>query len=524
MHDTIEARPPAPRPRATTALALALALSILAGLFTTQTASAAPAVYGDIGARYAEIGGADLIGQPIDEEHDAFGGGRTQTFEYGIISWHPTIGAHVVYGQIMTEWEQMGREQFGYPTTDELGTPDGVGRFNHFQVPGGEERSIYWTPETGAQAIFGDFRYRWAQDGWETGSLGYPVSREFRPADGSPGVRQNFQHGYLTYDGGTTFHDAETPSVETRQIVVLRCKFADSDAEPYSDQYFREFFGTAGNGKGGFGEYLMDQTYGRVGVEATIRGWYRMPTALADAKPQDRGVRYDECVNAAAAGGYTAPAGSVVVTAVNEQIDGWGGTNAVYLDGVGLFPRFAYHELLHGLGLDHSFSNDLNHKNAPWSAPGEYDDQWDMMSAQDIHSYPTTYFGGGPVGLNAFNRNRLGGMADDDIAFGYGYPGQPGTDYTIESLEQGGTSLPRMLVVHDGARRFTVELRRQDGFSQGIPGDIALIHETTDDKSVLLRDNVTWGKPPLQSVTSDHLRIEVTNVSGDTATVRVTAI
>ena len=39
----------------------------------------------------------------------------------------------------------------GYPTTDESGTPDHIGRYNHFAGSGGG--SIYWTRTTGAHAV-----------------------------------------------------------------------------------------------------------------------------------------------------------------------------------------------------------------------------------------------------------------------------------------------------------------------------------------------------------------------------------
>src|SRR5215211_8438409 len=88
------------------------------------------------------------------------------------------------------KWAALGweRSPLGYPTTDELGTPDGVGRFNHFA--GG---SIYWTPSTGAAAVWGDIRSKWASLGWEQSYLGYPTSDE---SDFPEGGRANsFQHG-----------------------------------------------------------------------------------------------------------------------------------------------------------------------------------------------------------------------------------------------------------------------------------------------------------------------------------------
>ena len=52
-----------------------------------------------------------------------------------MISWHPTTGAHAVWGPILVRWTQLGQERFGYPITDEQTTPDNLGRYNHFKSP-----------------------------------------------------------------------------------------------------------------------------------------------------------------------------------------------------------------------------------------------------------------------------------------------------------------------------------------------------------------------------------------------------
>src|SRR5664280_1181977 len=82
-------------------------------------------------------------------------------------------GARVVRGEIHRRWAELGweRSPLGYPLTDELGTPDGRGRFNHFE--GG---SVYWSPASGGHVGYPQIRDRWAALGWETGLLGYPVS------------------------------------------------------------------------------------------------------------------------------------------------------------------------------------------------------------------------------------------------------------------------------------------------------------------------------------------------------------
>jgi len=101
--------------------------------------------------------------------------GRYMHFAGGSIYWSPASGAQEVHGDIREKWSSLGWETsfLGYPVTDETGTPDGVGRFNHFQ--GG---SIYWTPETGAHEVHGDIRQKWADMGWERSFLGYPISDE----------------------------------------------------------------------------------------------------------------------------------------------------------------------------------------------------------------------------------------------------------------------------------------------------------------------------------------------------------
>lgn len=91
---------------------------------TPPPPAASTAPYGAIAAKYLKLGGATgVLGPPVAPEVDAFGGGRAQAFRSGIISWHPEIGeAFAVYGIIGERWIQLGREQFGYPITDETST------------------------------------------------------------------------------------------------------------------------------------------------------------------------------------------------------------------------------------------------------------------------------------------------------------------------------------------------------------------------------------------------------------------
>jgi uncharacterized protein with LGFP repeats len=162
-------------------------------------------VIGAIREKWLALGGANRFGDALDIERPTFDGvGRAQGFAGGgVISWHPQIGAFAVWGEIRRKWEALGREQFGYPVTDESPCPDRRGRFNHFramQIPNHPDASIYWTPQTGPHEVHGAIRGKWASLGWERSSLGYPTQDEhdFRvQASDSGGRRSDFEHGWI---------------------------------------------------------------------------------------------------------------------------------------------------------------------------------------------------------------------------------------------------------------------------------------------------------------------------------------
>jgi len=129
--------------------------------------------------------------------------GFFQRFERGWVYWSPETGAHAVYGAIFTKWTELRWEQgiMGFPVTDELAHPDGRGRFNDFQ--GG---TIYWTPTTGAHEIHGRIRDKWAQLGGTRSFLGYPLTDETP----TPGGRGRFNH----FEGGSVYWTPQTDAHE----------------------------------------------------------------------------------------------------------------------------------------------------------------------------------------------------------------------------------------------------------------------------------------------------------------------
>jgi len=157
--------------------------------------------------KYAQLGGpAGFLGRPFNagagsgEMDTADRRGRFRDFERGTIYWTPATGAHEVHGDIRLKWARAGggRSFLGYPLTDETGTPNRRGRFNHF-----EHGSIYWTPATGAHEVHGAIRDKWASLGWERSRLGFPTSDETIAPNGRGRISE-FEGGVITWtpEGG----------------------------------------------------------------------------------------------------------------------------------------------------------------------------------------------------------------------------------------------------------------------------------------------------------------------------------
>ncbi len=155
-------------------------------------------IYGAIREKWGTLGWErGVLGYPsTDEMATPDGRGRFNHFQGGSIYWTATTGAvAVLAGPIRDKWVAMGSERstLGYPVQDTGVTPDGVGKFGHFE--GG---SIYWSAPTGAHEIRGEIRQRWAELGWEKSALGYPTSDE--TASGTDGRRSTFSGGEIVWN------------------------------------------------------------------------------------------------------------------------------------------------------------------------------------------------------------------------------------------------------------------------------------------------------------------------------------
>ena len=180
------------------ALSVAALAALALPLFVSSPAFAAGCSSGDqVADKYCAMGAAtSVLGAPVSAEYSV-GSGRGRDYQGGSILWSAPTGAHEVHGAIVGDYRTVGGpgSLLGFPLTDETGTPDGVGRFNHFA--GG---SVYWTPVTGAHEVHGAIRAEWVATGWERGSLGYPVTDEYGVAAGR---ESDFTGGFLHWEAAS---------------------------------------------------------------------------------------------------------------------------------------------------------------------------------------------------------------------------------------------------------------------------------------------------------------------------------
>lgn len=320
-------------------------------------------------------------------------------------------------------------------------------------------------------------------------------------------------------------------------VQVVLCRTSNSGPAPRTVNDYQRLLFTPGTG--GLADWWGDISYHNFSnAGSQVHGWYTMPKTTAQFQALGRWDKVGACLDAArtaATGAFTVPADAIryVVTWPSVDLFGWAG---------GAFLPFDFdvgavaHEGGHGIGLDHSFSNDPNYRNADWAAIGEYDDPWDAMSWANSFRAATT-FGDAPSGLVLPHLDRLGWLPRSRIIV-HGANGVADANYLIAASNVPQT--PGALLVRvpfdpgDLFHYYTIELRRRVGWSSGIPADTVLIHEVKRNKdgsgkpigpqiAWLQRDLTRADKAPAQTLNANDVQISVTwiNAAANQALVHV---
>src|SRR5580765_2779850 len=185
---------------------------------------------------------------------------------------------------------------------------------------------------------------------------------------------------------------------------VILCRFADSPAPPRTPDFYREML--LAPKTGGMADYWSQTSRGAIDLQGSeVVGWYVEPFTIAQAVAQrdvDRAATFHNCVDAAAKAAsnpYKVPAGNRIAVITSPGLDEFGfpGFGAVFQDTVDLGGMT--HEVAHGMGFQHSFSDDPGFQ-AAWGQVGEYNDRWDAMSWPQVFAVNTAKFGAAPPLLN----------------------------------------------------------------------------------------------------------------------------
>ena len=187
---------------------------------------------------------------------------------------------------------------------------------------------------------------------------------------------------------------------------------------------------------------------------------------------------------------YTPPAGNHVIAFVNGCKDSGDAGPNVLLDPCAFDTSFTAHEVGHALGhYQHSFSTDT-HFRLSGAKPGEYDDNWDVMSVWNVFERPVPFYKQTPPGLNAPYLDLMGWIPRSRV-FRFGVDGV--RTRTIQLAALGKPSARGFLMArvpfnpNDLNDYYTVELRTPTGVDTAIPDSRVLFHEYKDGISYLLR-------------------------------------
>jgi hypothetical protein len=267
--------------------------------------------------------------------------------------------------------------------------------------------------------------------------------------------------------------------------LLLKCRFSDLGTTPQPNSFYRDLMYSS------LVPYWRDVSYGSWDLSGStvLDTWYTMGiTNSAWSQPTvSRWDRAGYCINAY--GGSTA--GYVnVISIVNGEGDAGNAGGRVLATPNISNSTFLAHETGHTFGWGHSF-DDTTRKNADWSAPGEYFDHWDIMSAMAVYYFAQPQ-GGGAAGpeLNAPFKTKQAFIPAHRIARlvpGTSYQTWRSTIAAINRPEANGALMVR--VGNDDANYYTLEYRMPSGWDQGIPRATVFVHRVTNGTPYLITAN-----------------------------------
>lgn len=252
-----------------------------------------------------------------------------------------------------------------------------------------------------------------------------------------------------------TVGEVVNPLGEQKTLVLL-VNFQDSaDLTPYTlADAHAAVFGTVN-------DFFLEASYGRAWLSGNVHGWFTLPiTSTCNTTDIENAADAE----AAAAGIDLSAYGRLIYVIKGTASCVWSGASDMWV-----YPSRAWingnldtkviaHELGHGLGLYHSSFLDCGDSTLGSGCTVARDDKFDTMGAAPE-----------PAHFNAFQKERLGWLAPDEIATVSG-----SGSYGLRAMELGGGVKAIKLLKDasaDGATWYYLEYRQPLGFDSFIAGN-----------------------------------------------------
>jgi hypothetical protein len=304
------------------------------------------------------------------------------------------------------------------------------------------------------------------------------------------------------------------PRKGSQKIAVLLCKFNDSpNVEPHAKSHYEDL--VVKRGTGGLNDYWIAASLGNIDLDGSkVFGWKTLAAKRADFL-KDHPGRHDKVLAAAAAHGVKLADWATVIAIYNENVGDAGSQGGVLAGPDDTSVTFLAHETGHMFALDHSFDQSTR-KTDTWSAPGEYWDKFDIMSAMNVHTTSHAQFGA---------RGPLACVAHLDLMdwLSAGRVWRPGstnssTAEVFELVSLGHPEIPGYIAAIVAGRY--IEFRTKDGWDAGIPKAAVLIHTLAGPNPVVQAyDKSKWtnywlpgqkyGPPDFQMSVNGGVQVEV---------------
>jgi hypothetical protein len=263
----------------------------------------------------------------------------------------------------------------------------------------------------------------------------------------------------------------------SQKLAILLCKFSDdTESEPNPKSFYQDMF--VERGGGGLNDYWIAASLGSINLDGShVFGWKTLDIGRSDflaANPSRR----DKINGAINAFGTDASKFAAVVAMFNVDVTDGGATGAG--GGVLAQPQdanltFLGHETGHVFGLEHSFDTSARIAVPQWpSAPGEYFDRQDIMSAKSVDSDTGHRFSPrGPL-LNAANLDRMGWLPAARV---WRPMENSSHSYDVDIVALEHPEAVGYLAAKTGG--WIIEFRMADGFDSGLARPAILVHRAS---------------------------------------------